>query len=394
LIPEFVLFFSLGLLFGLLVALLVFFLQKKDKSRLAEENRDLKWDAKRNAELMRTKEELWSKGQSALSDRFAALASNILEERSKHWGDSQQKQLDTLLRPFHQNLQEFKKQVQDTYVKETQDRSALQKEIQILRELNQKMSSEANALAQAIKGSSKQQGIWGEMVLERILELAGLHKGREYEVQTLFQGEEGRGMPDAVVHLPGEKDIVVDAKVSLLSYERFVREQNSEARDRFQGEHLRSLKKHVDGLSARDYTRLEGIRTLDFVFMFVPIEGALGLALDWDPHLMDYALRKRVFLVGPSTLLAALKAVEFQWKTDRQNKSAQKIAQEAGKLLDKILRVFEDVEKLEQLFSQERKVLDSLQGRLKRGPGNVLSRLRKVKDMGAEHSKVLPEGEG
>jgi DNA recombination protein RmuC len=376
------------------MALFIFLILNKQKARLKEENRQLSWEAKRTEELMRTKEELWSKGQSALSDRFAALASNILEERSKHWGDSQQKQLDTLLRPFHQNLQEFKKQVQDTYVKETQDRSALQKEIQILRELNQKMSSEANALAQAIKGSSKQQGIWGEMVLERILELAGLHKGREYEVQTLFQGEEGRGMPDAVVHLPGEKDIVVDAKVSLLSYERFVREQNSEARDRFQGEHLRSLKKHVDGLSARDYTRLEGIRTLDFVFMFVPIEGALGLALDWDPHLMDYALRKRVFLVGPSTLLAALKAVEFQWKTDRQNKSAQKIAQEAGKLLDKILRVFEDVEKMDQLFSQGRKVLDSLQGRLKHGPGNVLSRIRKVKDMGAEHSKVLPEAEG
>jgi DNA recombination protein RmuC len=392
--PDFVWFFSLGLLLGLVMALFIFLILNKQKARLKEENRQLSWEAKRTEELMRTKEELWSKGQSALSDRFAALASNILEERSKHWGDSQQKQLDSLLRPFHQNLQEFKKQVQDTYVKETQDRSALQKEIQILRELNQKMSSEANALAQAIKGSSKQQGIWGEMVLERILELAGLHKGREYEVQTLFQGEEGRGMPDAVVHLPGEKDIVVDAKVSLLSYERFVREQNSEARDRFQGEHLRSLKKHVDGLSARDYTRLEGIRTLDFVFMFVPIEGALGLALDWDPHLMDYALRKRVFLVGPSTLLAALKAVEFQWKTDRQNKSAQKIAQEAGKLLDKILRVFEDVEKMDQLFSQGRKVLDSLQGRLKHGPGNVLSRIRKVKDMGAEHSKVLPEAEG
>jgi DNA recombination protein RmuC len=392
--PDFVWFFSLGLLLGLVMALFIFLILNKQKARLKEENRQLSWEAKRTEELMRTKEELWSKGQSALSDRFAALASNILEERSKHWGDSQQKQLDSLLRPFHQNLHEFKKQVQDTYVKETQDRSALQKEIQILRELNQKMSSEANALAQAIKGSSKQQGIWGEMVLERILELAGLHKGREYEVQTLFQGEEGRGMPDAVVHLPGEKDIVVDAKVSLLSYERFVREQNSEARDRFQGEHLRSLKKHVDGLSARDYTRLEGIRTLDFVFMFVPIEGALGLALDWDPHLMDYALRKRVFLVGPSTLLAALKAVEFQWKTDRQNKSAQKIAQEAGKLLDKILRVFEDVEKMDQLFSQGRKVLDSLQGRLKHGPGNVLSRIRKVKDMGAEHSKVLPEAEG
>jgi len=255
------------------------------------------------------------------------------------------------------------------------------------------MSQEAHSLAKAIKGSSKAQGIWGEMVLERILEISGLKKGREYETQTLYNGPEGKGMPDVVVHLPGGRDVVVDAKVSLVSYERAVREEDPVLRKGHVEQHILSLKKHVDGLSAKDYPHLEGLKTLDFVFLFVPIESALSLALEWDQSFMDFAIRKRVFLVGPSTLLAALKTIEFQWKTEKQNKGAQQIAQEAGKLLDKILRVFEDVQKIDQVFSQGQKILDTLQGRLKKGPGNVLGRIHKIKELGGENTKSLPDEE-
>ena len=298
-----------------------------------------------------------------------------------------------MITPIKEQFDAFKKQIHDVYVKETQERSMLQSEIKAIKEINHQMSNDAKNLTRALKGESKKQGIWGEMILESVLENSGLREGHEYEREASFihEGDNNRYRPDVIVHLPDTREIIIDAKTSLTAYEQYINAEDEMSKSTFASLHVSSMKKHVDELSAKDYTKLKGVETLDFIFMFVPIESALLMAMEEDPTLFDYAFKKRVVLVGPTTLMVSLRAVENTWKYEHQQKNAQEIAKRAGLLFDKFVGFIESVEKLGKQIATAQKSYDEVFNRLHVGAGSITTQFQKLEKLGAATSKTLPE---
>ena len=243
--------------------------------------------------------------EARLRETFRNLATQILDERAQKLTEQSQQQIGGLIDPLKLQLKEFRDAISQTYVSEQKERAVLSHEIQTLKQLNQQISEDALNLTRALKGDSRTQGAWGEMVLERVLEASGLSEGREFELQIVFADEDGnRPRPDVIVHLPDNKDLVIDAKVSLTAYDRLVAANDSSEREAALRDHATSFRRHIDGLSKRDYAGLSGLRTLDFVLLFVPIEPAFIEAIRADDGLYTYALSKNIALVSPSTLLA------------------------------------------------------------------------------------------
>ena len=334
---------------------------------------------------------LLNEARVELTNQFRVLAQEILDEKGKTFGEQSRTGLKTLLDPFRDQLAEFRKRVDSVYVHEAQERASLKKEIETLRDLNQRINQEALNLTRALKGDKKAQGTWGELILERVLEQSGLRKGVEYETQGGFRDADGKLLkPDVIVHLPEEKDVVVDSKVSLIAYERFATVEDEAEREAALAEHLRAVRAHIAALSQKDYSALQGLRSLDFVLMFMPIEAAFVAAFREDDNLYTYAFEKRIVVVTPSTLLATLKTIENIWRYERQNKNAQEIVSRAGAIYDKLRLFIESMEKLGKQLDTAQGTYDEAMGRLVRGRGNVISQAARLSDLGVSVKRPMP----
>ncbi len=328
--------------------------------------------------------------QQKFTDQFKAIANDILKQNSKDFSEHNQKSIGELLNPLREKIQGFEKRVEETYDKESKERFALQGEIRKLAELNVKMSEEANNLTLALKGDSKAQGNWGEVVLERILESSGLIKDEEYKLQYSLENKEGqRVQPDVVVLLPDEKHLIIDAKVSLVAYERFTSSSDETDRKTHQKEHLISIKNHIQGLSNKYYQAIPSLNSPDFVLLFLPIESSFSLAIQADQDLFNYAWERKVVIVSPSTLLASLKTVASIWKQERQNKYAVEIAKQSGALYDKFVGFIDDLKKIGGSITRSNEAYEEAMKKLSTGSGNLVGRAERIKKLGAKAEKSL-----
>lgn len=331
--------------------------------------------------------------------QFKEMAAKILDEKTEKFTHLNQEKLLQILNPFKENIAEFKKTVQDTYVKDSNERSTLKEQIKLLHDLNQKIGQDAQNLTQALKGESKTQGNWGEMILESILEGSGLQKDREYFLQyqlkdaagnPLLSDSEGRKMyPDAVVKYPGDREVLIDSKVSLTAFVRMTEASTVDDYDRELQQHLASVKKHIDELSAKGYDDYK--KSLDFVMMFIPSEPAYIAALQGDAHLWQYGYDKRVLLLSPTNLITSLKLIADLWKRENQNQNAQEIADRGAKLYDKFVGFIENLEKVGQNIDKAHKSYDLAFKQLTLGNDNLVRQAEKLRELGLKNKKDLPQ---
>ena len=332
-----------------------------------------------------------NEAKEALTNQFKNLANEILEDKSKRFTEQNAASLDALLKPLQTKLTEFKEQVNTSYGNEARERFALKSEIERLASLNLRMSDETRSLTQALKGDSKVQGNWGELVLESILESSGLRKGEEYLVQDSHTQTDGsRLQPDVVIKLPEGKSLIVDSKVSITAYARHAETTDPIVAEQELAAHIQSLRQHIQGLSGKNYSSLYGVGSVDFVLMFVPIEPAFLLALKTAPNLYQDALAKNIVLVCPSTLMATLRTVAHLWRQDHQNRNALEIAKQCGSLYDKFVGFVDDLEKLGQRLDQAQTSYHDAFNKLKTGKGNLIRSAEKVRELGVKPSKNLP----
>jgi len=347
-------------------------------------------DERRNAD---EKLALLQEARDQLKLEFQNVANKIFEDKSQKFTEQNRENIEGVLKPMREQLMDFKKKVEDVYDKESKDRVSLLNEIIHLKTLNERISGDAVNLTNALKGQSKTRGSWGEMILERVLEESGLQKGREYEIQTMYASEEGqRRHPDVIVHLPEGKDIVIDSKVSLIAYEKYCTADKEETRDKRLKEHISSVRIHIKALSGKRYEELEGIRTLDFVLMFLPIEGAFWTAIESEQGLFNEAFDKNIMLVSPSTLLATLRIISNIWRYEDQNKNALIIAKKAGDLHDKFVGFIEALDEVGQKIDKARDSYQTARNRLIEGRGNLVRRSIELRQLGVKAQKELPEG--
>ena len=333
---------------------------------------------------------LLAQAKEALTEQFQNLANRIFEEKGEKLMQQNAANLDTLLKPLGERLKEFQVRVEETYDKESKQRFSLQSEIQKLVEANAKMSVEALNLTNALKGDSKTQGAWGEVVLERVLEASGLQKGREYDIQVSFDGDGGRVRPDVIIRLPENKHVVVDAKVSLTAYEAYCSAEDDAARKRELARHVESLRGHVRGLADKNYQSLYGIRTPDFVLMFVPVEPAFALALRQRQDLFEDAFHRNVMIVSPTTLLISLRTIASIWRYEYQNRNAQELVRQCTALYDKFVGFVCDVEEIGTRLEAAQKSYDGAYGKLTSGKGNLIRQVERIRELGLKPSKPLP----
>jgi len=333
-----------------------------------------------------------SKLQDQFRIEFKNLANEIFEEKSKKFTEQNRSNLDQLLKPLGEKIRDFEKKVGDAYDKEAQQRFSLKEEVKRLAELNKKIAEDAENLTRALKGDSKSQGNWGEMILESILERSGLAKDREYIVQPSFQGDDGRRMqPDVVVSYPGNRSVIIDAKVSLTAYERLVDAGSSELREKYLKEHLISIRNHVTELSNKNYLDIYQVQSLDFIMMFLPVEPAYMVAIKEDPEIWNYAYDRRILLISPTNLLAALKMIASLWRQEYQNKNALEIARQSGDLLDKFYALLSDLNDLGNRLKLTQKSYDDAINKLSEGKGNLIRRAQRIEELGAKTKKNLPD---
>ncbi|MHA6494005.1 DNA recombination protein RmuC [Pseudomonas borbori] len=325
-----------------------------------------------------------------LRAQFAELAGKIFDEREQRFAETSQQRLGQLLDPLKERIQSFEKRVEESYQQEARERFSLGKELERLQQLNQRLGDEATNLTRALQGQ-KIQGNWGELVLERVLEHAGLQNGREYQTQVSLKSADGeRFQPDVLIQLPGDKQVVVDAKVSLTAYQQYVVAHTDGERQQALKQHVLSLRSHLKGLSLKDYQRLEGLHSLDFVLLFVPIEAAFAAALQADAGLFQEAFEQNIVIVSPTTLLATLRVIDSLWRQERQSQNAREIAERAGALYDKFVAFIQDLDEIGARLQQLDKAYAAARNKLSDGRGNIVSRVENLKLLGARASKSLP----
>ena len=330
--------------------------------------------------------------KQSLSQEFENLANRIFDDKQTKFSEQSKQALETSLSPLRRDLGDFRKQVSSAYEKENADRNQLAGQIGELQKQTMKISSEAASLANALKGDNKQQGNWGEFVLEKLLEDSGLSKGREYETQVALKDEEGkRRNPDVIIRLPEGKDIIIDAKTSLLNYERYFHAENEQQRQEFLKNHLNSLRAHIKGLDIKNYEKLETINSLDFVLIFIPVESAFMLALDNDPDIMREAYDRGIILVSPSTLMVTLRTIKNLWRYADQNINAQQIAEKAGGLYDLFVLHVEALEDIGKHLDKSKDAYETAFKRLSTGRGNLVKRSEELKLLGAKTKKALAD---
>lgn len=361
-------------------------------------------DAKREAAVLRTRMEEQQahferergniqEAEKRWTENFERLSGRILETRSKQFSELSEKQLETLLKPLSKDLESFRGQVEQTHKQELEQHAALRERLRQLEGLNEKLNEEARNLTRALTADVKAQGGWGEQQLEKLLELSGLRKGEHYHTQVSVTGRNGeRLQPDFVLRLPEGRAIVMDSKVSLTAWTRYQAATDDGERERQLVDHVKSLRAHIDGLSAKNYAAAEDLNALDFVLMFVPIEAALIAALHHDPGLPEHALNRRVALLSPANFLATVRTVASVWMVHKQNTNARDIADRAGKLYDKFVGFTDNLRQVGDRLDQARRAWDGALGQLSTGPGNLVRQAEMLKELGAKHQKQLDEG--
>jgi len=323
-------------------------------------------------------------------EQFKNLANEILEEKSKKFTTQNKENIDAIMNPLKERIKEFQEKVETVYKVESTERNTLKGEITTLVDLNKKISEQANNLANALKGDSKTQGNWGEVILERALERSGLEKDKEYRIQYSLKNAEGdRLQPDVVVFLPNNKHIIIDAKVSLTAYEAFINAPGEEEKSQQLLRHLVSVKKHIDELSRKDYQSLIDINTLDFVLLFMPIESSFSIALQSDNELFNYAWDKKIVIVSPTTLLATLYTIASLWRQEKQARNVFEIAEESGKLYDKFYGLIEDLIDVGKKMNSAKISYEEAMKKASSGPGNIVRRIENIKKLGAKTTKSL-----
>ncbi len=330
--------------------------------------------------------------KQTLGQEFENLANRIFEDKQAKFSLQNKEALEVTLSPLRRDIGDFRKQVENAYDKENADRNKLAGQISELQKQTLQISADAVSLANALRGDNKAQGNWGEFVLEKLLEDSGLTNGREYDTQVALKDHNGkRRNPDVIVHLPEGRDIVIDAKVSLVDYERYFHAEDEETKAQCLRQHLSSLRAHVKGLSGKDYESLEGVNSLDFVLIFVPVEAAFMVALDHDPEMMRDAYDRGIILVSPSTLMVTLRTIKNLWRYADQNRNAQLIADKAGALYDQFVLYVEALDDVGKHLDKSKDAWDTARKRLTGGRGNLVRRTEELKKLGAKTKKSLPD---
>ena len=330
--------------------------------------------------------------QKRLTTEFENMANRILKERAAELSETSKKDLGAILNPLKDNIAEFKQQVREAYSLEMRDKAGLREQLKLLTEQNARISDEANNLTKALKGDVKQQGNWGEIVLERVLEMSGLHIGREFEREAVSKDDnDANKRPDVIVHLPDNKHVVIDSKVSLVAYDRLVNAPDNAAYETALKDQVSSLKKHVNELAAKNYPNLPGLNAPDFVLMFVPIEAMFSVAVDADKNLFAYAWEKKIVIVSPTTLLATLRTIASIWQQENQTKNAFEIARLGGVLYDKMVGFIDDFQKIKRSLEAADKAYNDALGKMSTGKGNMLNTATRIKELGAKAGKTIPQ---
>lgn len=401
--------FFAGAIFGALISATIFKLKQKAQDVLTAANQMRELDAlkaeierwKNQVQLVKKESEIESNkalNQEKLSNQmihqFESLANKILEEKSTRFADQNLKSLSGLLEPLKERIKDFEKKVEETYSSERSERGVLRGELNKLLELNQVMSQETQNLTKALKGESKTQGNWGEMILESILEGSGLRKGEEYVTQGGEMGlrsADGKvQLPDVIVNIPGGRHLVVDSKMTLTAYEAYASAENSEMQERHAKLHLKSLEDHITGLANKRYHANDKLVSPDFTLLFMPLEPAFALAFKLKPEIFQEAWSKNVAIVSPTTLLTTLRTVAALWKQERQQKNALEIAKRGGLLYDKFVGLLLDIKNLGEKLDSANKAHSDIVKKLSDGRGNLMSQVEELKDLGAKAEKSLP----
>ncbi len=393
---------------GLLAGSLVAWLLLRSRIALAEANGRAAGELERTASTARiaTLEEalqneqrqaqeklaLLSEAREQLTNQFKALAEEILDAKSKKFTEQNQTNLTQLLTPLQQRIAEFKTKVEEVYVNEGKDRSALAKQVEMLTTLNNTLSQDTQNLTTALKGDSKAQGNWGELLLDRVLEMTGLVCGQHYDRQESVAGEDGttRNIPDVVLHMPGDRHLVVDAKMTLPDYRAYASAENEDDRASALKKHLTSIRNHIKGLSEKEYQKLYGLKSLDFVVMFIPLEPAFGLAVVSDPDLVYEAWQKNVLLASPSTFLSVVRTVTNLWRREDLSRNAQDISKRGAELYDKLVGFVEDLQNVGASIAKAQENYDNALKKLSEGRGNLIRQAELLRTLGVKPSKSLP----
>jgi len=365
--------------------------QEKNAHQLCQKRSNtLEAENKNLTEKINIQKEEFEALHQKLNKEFELIASKILRENSKDISEIHNKNITDILSPLKEKISSFEKKVEEAYDKELRDKIDLKAELKSLHELNKRISDEANNLTKALKGDNKKQGNWGEIVLERVLERSGLNKGQEYELQYSVQNDENKRIqPDVVVFLPEKKHIIIDAKVSLIAYERFINADNEDDKQKFIKEHISSVKNHISLLSEKKYHDAEGLISPEFVLLFMPIESSFSAALQNDSELFSFAWDKKIVIVSPTTLLATLRTIASIWKQENQTKNAIEIARQGGALYDKLVSFVNDLIKIGNNIESLSATHSEAMKKLQTGTGNLIGRAENIKKLGAKTSKIF-----
>lgn len=358
----------------------------RENSRLNAENKAVR------EQVLSSRDEI-EQTKKSFQTEFENIANKLFEEKSKKFTEINNSNISALLKPLGENIETFKKRVEEVYSIEAKERFSLGNEVKALVKMNQIISLEAKNLTNALKGDSKVQGDWGEMILENILEKSGLVRGREYFVQESVNNEDGkRFRPDVILEYPDKRKVVIDSKVSLVAYERYTSAETDEQREQFLKEHIRSIKNHIDSLSGKNYdTLIDG--SLDFTMLFVAVEPAYMLVLQKDSEIWNYAYQKKILLISPTNLIASLKLIADLWKRDNQSKNAYEIAKRGAQLYDKFYGFIGNMERIGENIRRTQGSFDDAMGQLRDGRGNLISQVETIKKLGAKPKNQLPQSD-
>ncbi len=362
----------------------------EQQARIAVLETRLEETRRNNAEKL----QLIESAKEKLTDRFKTLAQEILEEKGRIFADHSESRLNSLLTPFREQIQQFHSRVNEVHESQTKDQASLRQTLDSLRQANKILNQEAVNLTRALKGDNKIQGNWGEMILEKVLEQSGLRKGQEYEVQNGVRDNDNKLLrPDVIVRLPEGREVVIDAKVSLVAYEKFCSEENENDRNKALTAHIQAVRNHIRLLSSKNYADLPTLKTPDFVLMFMPIEPAFMVAMQKDEKMFSQAFAKRIIVVTPTTLLATLRTIDNIWRFERQNRNTMAIAEMAGRVYDKLRGFVDDMDRLDRQLTATRTTFDRAMDKLTTGRGNLVNQAEKFVELGVKVKKEITQSE-
>ena len=360
------------------------------KDELLATNSQLQADNENLTQRLKEHKQEVEELQKKFTTEFENIANKLLKQNTTDFAEANQKRLDEILKPLRENIKTFEQKVDDKYEKELKERTTLMEQIKSLSELNQQMREDAQSLTKALKGDSKTQGNWGELILEKILESSGLIKGEEYQTEDYYTNQTGGGSRlDVIIKLPDDKQIIIDSKVSITAYTNYVDTDDDVEKEIQAKAHIASVKNHIDLLAKKDYSQIPGLNTPDFVLMFMPSEPSFSFTLQNDNNIYNYAWDKKIVIVSPTTLLATLKTVASVWKQERQTKNALEIARQSGALYDKFVGFIDDLEKIQKGIATSQDAYNGAINKLKTGNGNLIGRAEKIRILGAKTSKQI-----